>query len=545
MISALPLLCFLILSFSLFSQENPQEHIVSPLVPTSTDKIFDSNRLRPELIGKVIDTMPQQIIDVIFTLNNSSLRSNAKPKRLLLVGPPGAGKTTMAQVIAVASQRQCKVIEAPFLLNEYKNSGPQNLYRVIMPMLESGHPCVIIVDEITHLTKQHDKKRDPDPGTAIALWLLLDRCAEYDNVLFVGTCNDIDDFPEQLRSRFGESGIVYVSLPDLQVRKEIIYHYLNGTKHSCDDRYVTYLARQLSGKSARDIQDFMLYGIRLAYIAPSINYVVEPKHFDAIIKTWQPAWYPQKIYQKVKPYIKPFWRDVLPNLLQIISLYLNYCTYRQAATQFAWNVDNAKKQLWLQGIGIFLQSKAFDHQVATSSEQLAAQYAGIALQERSLNTQKDALKHNIMQYKTQLAVFDHQKITASKQESMQEKSFEHQKRTAAEQMRQQIEGYKLQLASFEHQRKIAAEQKIATQKQIDMQIDSLAVQLASFNAQSKACIWNTYTLDQLRTMLQKNIVKQQTNSSNNGLRSAAQTTINAATAIAPVAAAIITGGTVG
>jgi AAA+ superfamily predicted ATPase len=475
------LLFLLFLAFPLFlqsdepSQPNQDFHL-SPLVPTSADNIFDSYSLSPELVAKVIDTMPQQIIDVIFTLNNKELRDKAKPKRLLLVGPPGAGKTTMAQVIAIITQRRYKVIEAPFLLNEYKNSGPQNLFRVIVPMLESGQPCVIIVDEITQLVKQHDKKRDPDPGTAVALWLLLDRCAEYDNVLFVGTCNEMDDFPEQLRSRFGDSGIVHVGLPRLQEVKEIIYHYLSDVNHSCDDRYVTYLAKKLNGKSIRDVQDFMLQAIRLAYTIPSANYKVEPKHFDAIIKTWQPWWYPQKIYRQLKPYAKPFWREVLPTLLQIVGLYLNYCTYRQTVEQGAWSKENAEKQMWLQTAGLVLQWKGFKFQKKIGNKQLDAQYAGLGMQREGLDLQRDGLKQSIKQYETQLIGLKYQKDGLDKQErglEMQQEGLNKQEKGLV----MQDEGLKKQDQGLEMQ-----------QQGLDKQERGLEMQQEGLNKQERGLV---------------------------------------------------------
>src|SRR5437763_984014 len=156
-------------------------------------------------VNDVIACAPVAVKKIIINLLYPPKKRAALPKRLLLVGKPGTGKTTLAKAIAHRCGYNYYVVEAPFLLNEYKNSGPQNLLREIYPLLYSGSPVVVILDELTELTDRYKKENDSDATVAAALWILLDFCAQFDNVFFIGTSNkDKKDLPVQLQSRFDE-----------------------------------------------------------------------------------------------------------------------------------------------------------------------------------------------------------------------------------------------------------------------------------------------------------------------------------------------------
>jgi AAA+ superfamily predicted ATPase len=221
-----------------------------------------------DLIFHLLSTCPK-LRRLVYRLQDPVRYGKNIPTKILLVGPPGVGKTTLSKGIAALVGRQYKFLRASLLVNEYKNSGPQNLAREIMPILESGLPYVIIVDELHTLCENHKKEQNADPGTAEALWSILDECSKNPQILFIGTTNDATTLPEPLKTRFA-NGVIEIPLPNLAQRKRIIKYYLRNTLCDFDDYYITKLAKKTNHLAGRNLEqlvsDALLYALDRADI---------------------------------------------------------------------------------------------------------------------------------------------------------------------------------------------------------------------------------------------------------------------------------------
>lgn len=245
-------------------------------------------------------------------------------KQYLLVGAPGAGKTTLAQAIAQAAGLPCIFVPVAELPNEFQNSAAASLQRIINPILQSNERCVIILDEITHITDNYKQKNNSNNDAATATWSLLDRCAQNPNIIIIGTTNDVSDLPAQLKSRFGENGIIEIPLPCEQARSELMSTLLEEwiRDGSLDKRYIDFLVNKTKGKSFRDIMN-LLY--EAAENAMAEDRRLEQSDIDAIINHWKSWWHPSKLYGSCKQYIKE--SANLTNFsigLQIAGLYLHF-----------------------------------------------------------------------------------------------------------------------------------------------------------------------------------------------------------------------------
>jgi len=68
------------------------------------------------------------------------------------VGSPGVGKTTLAQAIAEDAQTDFIMINAPFIADKYKNSGPENLKETFKEFLHRDRLTIVAFDELHALT---------------------------------------------------------------------------------------------------------------------------------------------------------------------------------------------------------------------------------------------------------------------------------------------------------------------------------------------------------------------------------------------------------
>ncbi len=318
-------------------------------------RFSDEDCFDEDCVNNALAAAPAAIKKIIINLLYPPKNKAALPKRLLLVGKPGTGKTTLAKAIAIKCGYDYYIVEAPFLLNEYKNSGPQNLLREIYPLLESGKKVVVILDELTELTDKYKKENDSDATVAAALWILLDSCAQYDNVFFIGTSNKSKkDLPAQLQSRFDED-IITIDMPNSVARKRMLQHFLKDERHAIDAKFLDYLVKKTGGRSAREIEKLVCKAIQFANVRTPRRYTVTCKDFERALALWKSFYHPVIIYEKIEPHLQPFFKTAFPIILQTIGLI-------HSMYVASWQKKNSDESLMLQKLSYVLQQTGLGYQ---------------------------------------------------------------------------------------------------------------------------------------------------------------------------------------
>lgn len=150
------------------------------------------------------------------------------PKGVLLHGPPGTGKTRLAQAVASESDAEFFVINGPEIMGSGYGESEKKL-REVFEAATKAAPAIIFIDEIDSIAP----KRDRVPGEAekrlvAQLLTLMDGLNSRANLVVIAATNRPDAIDEALRrpGRFDRE--IIIGVPDEKGRREILAIHTRG-----------------------------------------------------------------------------------------------------------------------------------------------------------------------------------------------------------------------------------------------------------------------------------------------------------------------------
>jgi transitional endoplasmic reticulum ATPase len=166
-------------------------------------------------------------------------------KGILLVGPPGCGKTLLAKAIATESKVNFLSVKGPALLSKYVGDSEKAIREVFRKARQVA-PCIIFFDEIDSLVPSRSAtSSDSHVGERVLSQFLaeFDGVEELRDVLVLGATNRIDMLdPAILRpGRFDE--IVEIPPPDEEGRRQIFEVHLREKPLAMDIDVASLAAR--------------------------------------------------------------------------------------------------------------------------------------------------------------------------------------------------------------------------------------------------------------------------------------------------------------
>jgi SpoVK/Ycf46/Vps4 family AAA+-type ATPase len=209
-----------------------------------------------------------------YALHTKELADNNIPRSdldlsgvVLLCGPPGVGKTTLAHGFAneyaktQAQTTRLFALHTEHLFSEWLGQSAKELAKAFAGLRFSAEdsPCVLLVDEIEAIAFARNKViSSSDPSDLVRfvdqLYKEIDSLQAYPNALVVGTSN----FPEVIDSAFWSRAdlVLQIGLPDLPTRQAILQARLRtvgplGLALATDE--VLTLAKAAEGMSGRSL----------------------------------------------------------------------------------------------------------------------------------------------------------------------------------------------------------------------------------------------------------------------------------------------------
>ena len=101
----------------------------------------------------------RQVIDMMKNPKKYESRGIRSRQGVLLHGPPGTGKTTLAKALAAQAQMSFVSIASTELMEKYQGMGPQRV-RELFDQARRSAPCIIFIDEIDGLSHRSSDSSD-------------------------------------------------------------------------------------------------------------------------------------------------------------------------------------------------------------------------------------------------------------------------------------------------------------------------------------------------------------------------------------------------
>lgn len=218
--------------------------------PETVHVKFDDVKGMPEAKKELVE-----IVDFLKDPEKYTKLGARLPKGVLLVGPPGCGKTLLAKAVAGEAGVPFFQASGSDFDEMFVGTGSKRV-RQLFSAARARSPCVIFIDEIDSVgsTRTNSMIHPHANQTINQLLAEMDGFQKNEGVIVLGATNRRDTLDSALM-RPGRFDVeVKIDKPDLSARIEILEYYLD--KIARDENIdVKYLARQLTGLGGSSIEN--------------------------------------------------------------------------------------------------------------------------------------------------------------------------------------------------------------------------------------------------------------------------------------------------
>ena len=225
------------------------------------------------------------------------------PKGVLLHGPPGTGKTRLAQAVANESDASFFTINGPEIMGSAYGESERRL-REVFEEAERSQPAIVFIDEIDSIApKRGQVSGEAEKRLVAQLLTLMDGLQARANLVVIAATNRPDAVDEALRrpGRFDRE--IIIGVPDEQGRREILGIHTRGmplgqgvdlkelarSTHGFVGADLAALAREAAIEAVRRIMPKLDLDAREIPAEVLENLQVEKDDFRAALKRVQPS----------------------------------------------------------------------------------------------------------------------------------------------------------------------------------------------------------------------------------------------------------------
>ena len=180
------------------------------------------------------------------------------PKGVLLVGPPGTGKTMLAKAVAGESNVPFFSMSGSEFVEMFVGMGASKV-RELFSQAKEKAPCIVFIDEIDAIGKKRDGQvggNDEREQTLNQLLTEMDGFEGNNGVIILAATNRPESLDPALTRPGRFDRRVPVELPDLKGREEILKVHARKIKVAEDVDY-NKIARMASGASGAELANIV------------------------------------------------------------------------------------------------------------------------------------------------------------------------------------------------------------------------------------------------------------------------------------------------
>ncbi len=201
----------------------------------------------------------QEIVDYLHDPAKYREIGAKMPKGVLLVGPPGTGKTMLAKAVAGEAEVPFFSISGSEFVEMFVGMGASKV-RDLFQQAKEKAPCIVFIDEIDAIGKKRDGGRmggnDEREQTLNQLLTEMDGFESSGGVIILAATNRPESLDPALTRPGRFDRRVPVELPDLKGREAILRVHAKNIK-TTDDIDFNRIARMASGASGAELANIV------------------------------------------------------------------------------------------------------------------------------------------------------------------------------------------------------------------------------------------------------------------------------------------------
>ena len=230
----------------------------SSFIASPTSNTVDAETIRAvesdvtfDDIGGISDVKEelQEIIDFLRDASRFKKFGARMPRGVLLVGPPGVGKTMIAKAVAAEAGVPFYYQSAASFVQIYVGMGAKRVHELFVAAKNSS-PAIIFIDEIDAVGKERDGNRsDEREATLNQLLTEMDGFEDSSGVIVIAATNKIEVLDSALLRAGRFDRRVFVELPTPTEREAIINKYIAKVPNRVDVSEVVKMSVGFNGAS--------------------------------------------------------------------------------------------------------------------------------------------------------------------------------------------------------------------------------------------------------------------------------------------------------